>query len=427
MASNIRVAIVDDVQESRDNVERLLKFEPDVQVVGKASGGKEAIDLVLSQEPTVVLMDVNMPDIDGIEATKAIVSHRPNTGVIMMSVLNEPDVLRRSMLAGAREYLVKPFSFDELLSSVRMVHETVEKLPTSTSQQATQPASTSGGGTNTQHSGNRARIVTLAGSKGGAGRSFLACNFAVALKDSSKKRVALVDANMSAGDIGVLMNVGESKSVLEAVSYQYQIDSELMENILQEHGTGVKLLLAPSSPQDAEMVTPNILRDCLSAMSSMFDYIIVDTRPGFDDLNLQLFDMSDLILLTVTMEMSAIKDAKQFLEITELLGYDNDRVRVVLNRSNTSSGIPAEEIGDSLRRELWMAISDEPGPALRSVNEGVPLVAGGGNSTVANEIVRMVGKYLHEIEPELATVAASETAPKTSRSLVGRLRGALRS
>ena len=90
--ANIKVLIVDDVQESRDNVERLLKFEPDIEIVGKASSGREAIDLTASKQPTVVLMDVNMPEMDGIEATKVILSRRPNTGVIMMSVLNEPDV-----------------------------------------------------------------------------------------------------------------------------------------------------------------------------------------------------------------------------------------------------------------------------------------------------------------------------------------------
>ena len=101
----IKTVIVDDVQESRNNVERLLRFESDIQIVGSVGSGREAIDLVRDKQPDIVLMDVNMPGIDGIAATREIVSKRPNTGVVMMSVLNEPDVLRRSMLAGAREFL----------------------------------------------------------------------------------------------------------------------------------------------------------------------------------------------------------------------------------------------------------------------------------------------------------------------------------
>ena len=100
-------------------------------------------------------------------------------------------------------------------------------------------------------------------------------------------------------------------------------------------------------------MTPDLVRGLLGAMAEMYDYIVIDTRPSFDDLNLSLFDLSDLMLLVVTMDMAAIKDAKQFLEVTELLGFTIDRVRLVLNRNNTYSGIPATEIGESLKRPLW--------------------------------------------------------------------------
>jgi pilus assembly protein CpaE len=186
------------------------------------------------------------------------------------------------------------------------------------------------------------------------------------------------------------------------------------------------LLAAPSAPQDAEMVTTAIVRDCLGVMATMFDYIIVDTRPGFEDLNLQLFDLSDIILLLVTMDMAAIKDARQFLEITDLLGYESHRVRILLNRLNDYSGIPAMEIGDSLRRDLWAQIPDEPGPVLRSINEGVPLVSGNRESRAAVEIRRMVSTYLKEIDPELSELGIKETVGAGKSSLVGRLRVALR-
>lgn len=420
--AKIRVLIADDVQESRDNVERLLKFEPDIEIVGKAAGGREAVDLTLAKKPTVVLMDVNMPDLDGIEATKAVMAQRPNTGVIMMSVLNEPDVLRRSMLAGAREYLVKPFSLDDLLQSVRTVHEMVERLPVRATE-VVQVATPKEGG---QREQGQARIISFVSSKGGVGRSFLTCNFAVALREATKQRVVVVDTNLAFGDVGVFMNVGESKTIADAVPYRASIDADLVETILQEHASGVQLFLAPTAPQDAEMVTADIVRGCITVLATMFDYVIIDTRPGFDDLNLSLYDISDLLLLVVTMDMAAIKDARQFLEITDLLEYDRERVRIVLNRTNTYSGIPAPEIGDSLKRELWAQILDEPGPVLRSINEGVPLVTSSNDSKVGAEIRRLVGEYMREIDPELSP-SGTELDDKSKSSLVGRLRVALRS
>lgn len=421
--AKIKVLIVDDVQESRDNVERLLKFEPDIEIVGKASNGREAIEMTTAKQPTVVLMDVNMPGMDGIEATRAIMSRRSNTGVIMMSVLNEPDVLRRSMLAGAREYLVKPFSLDELLSGVRTVHQMVETLPVPAVEHVVRVTQKE----NSERATGQARVLTFASSKGGVGRSFLATNFAIALREITNQRVGILDANLAFGDIALLMNVGDGKTISEAVKYRDSIDDELLNTIMSDHASGVRLLAAPSAPQDAEVVTSSIVRDCLSVMATMFDYIVIDTRPGFEDLNLQLFDMSDVLLLVVTMDMAAIKDARQFLEITDLLGYEPNRVRILLNRLNEYSGIPALEIGESLRRELWAQIPDEPGPALRSINEGVPLVSGNRESKAAVEIRRMAAAYLREIDPELSDASAIDSAETNKSSLVGRLRVALRS
>ena len=421
--AKIRVLIVDDVQESRDNVERLLKFEPDIEIVGKASSGREAVEATAEKQPTVVLMDVNMPEMDGIEATKVILSQRPNTGVIMMSVLNEPDVLRRSMLAGAREYLVKPFSLDDLLSGVRTVHQMVESLPVHTIERevAAKPK------VNEQKAAGQARVISFVSSKGGVGRSVLATNFAIALREATKQRVGVLDANLAFGDVSLLMNIGDGKTISEAVAYKDSIDDEMLRTVLQDHASGVRVLASPSAPQDAEVVTTAIVRDCLSVMATMFDYIIIDSRPGFDDLNLQLFDLSDVLMLVVTMDMAAIKDARQFLEITDLLGYEPNRVRVLLNRMNDYSGIPAIEIGESLRRDLWAQIPDEPGPVLRSVNEGVPLVSGSRESKAAVEIRRMTTAYLKEIDPELADASAIEVSVDGSKSsLVGRLRVALR-
>lgn len=421
--AKIKVLIVDDVQESRDNVERLLKFEPDIEIVGKASSGREAIEATASAQPTVVLMDVNMPEMDGIEATKVILSRRPNTGVIMMSVLNEPDVLRRSMLAGAREYLVKPFSLDDLLSGVRTVHQMVESLPVQTIERevAQRPKA------NEQKPTGQARVITFASSKGGVGRSFLVTNFAIALRELTGQRVGILDANLAFGDISLLMNLGDGKTISEAVAYQESIDDEMLETVLQDHASGVRLLASPSAPQDAEVVTTTIVRDCLGVMATMFDYIVIDSRPGFDDLNLQLYDLSDLLMLIVTMDMAAIKDARQFLEIADLLGYETSRVRILLNRTNDYSGIPAVEIGESLRRDLWAQIPDEPGPVLRSINEGIPIVSGSRESKAAVEIRRMVAAYLKEIDPELSDISIGEVTGDVDKgSLVGRLRFALR-
>jgi pilus assembly protein CpaE len=143
VTENIRVVVVDDIAETRDHISKLLSFETDMDVVGVAASGAEALEVATRLQPDVVLMDINMPGMDGITTTEQLSSRVPHASIVMMSVQGEADYLRRSMLAGAREFLVKPFSSDELCDSIRNVHSReLEKqgrmlpalLPTTTSQ-----------------------------------------------------------------------------------------------------------------------------------------------------------------------------------------------------------------------------------------------------------------------------------------------------
>src|SRR5580765_1092303 len=142
MAEQIRVLIVDDIPETRDHLTKLLGFESDIEVVGSAASGTESLSMAGELLPDVVLMDINMPDMDGIAATEKLSTQVPTASVVMMSVQGEADYLRRSMLAGAREFLVKPFSSDELTASIRQVYtREQEKL----SRMATAPPVAAGG------------------------------------------------------------------------------------------------------------------------------------------------------------------------------------------------------------------------------------------------------------------------------------------
>src|SRR5512140_2497289 len=114
-----RVLIVDDVADTRENVRKLLQFESDIEVVGAARSGMEGVQLAQELDPDVVLMDINMPDLDGIAATEAIRQKSPHTQVVILSVQGDQNYMRRAMLAGARDFLTKPPMGDELVSAVR--------------------------------------------------------------------------------------------------------------------------------------------------------------------------------------------------------------------------------------------------------------------------------------------------------------------
>src|SRR4030067_2728137 len=118
-SEKIRVVIVDDIAETRENIRKLLQFEPDVEVVGVARTGREAMDISKDVKPDVLLMDINMPDMDGIAATEIIRKMVPYTQIVILSIQNDPNYMRRAMLAGARDFLTKPPTIDELNAAIR--------------------------------------------------------------------------------------------------------------------------------------------------------------------------------------------------------------------------------------------------------------------------------------------------------------------
>jgi two-component system sensor histidine kinase RpfC len=120
-SSTIRVLIVDDVAESRDNVEKLLRFEPDIQVVGKAARGQEGIDLATRLHPDVVLMDINMPDMDGIETVKLLrFMHKPADlpPIVALSADATPETQAACREIGFSAYLLKPIDTGILLRTL---------------------------------------------------------------------------------------------------------------------------------------------------------------------------------------------------------------------------------------------------------------------------------------------------------------------
>ena len=116
-----RVLIVDDHQLTRAGLVAILGREPDVVVVGEAGSGREAIDLARALEPDLVLMDIRMPDMDGLDATRRVKELNPRISVLLLSMFEDPDLLVDAVDAGAAGYVLKDSLIDDLLHAVREV------------------------------------------------------------------------------------------------------------------------------------------------------------------------------------------------------------------------------------------------------------------------------------------------------------------
>ena len=395
------------------NLRKLLQFETDIEVVGQASTGEEGIEIAKEVNPNVVLMDINMPGIDGISASEAITREVPIAQVIMMSVQSEADYIRRAMLAGARDFLTKPFSSDELLVTIRRVHERGKKA------MAHMPAFPPAEPVLISHrpgEGDKdGKVVVLFSPKGGSGCSVLTANLGVALTQAGKSTV-IVDANLTFGDLGVIMDVQGTHSFVDLAQRFDELDADLLSSVLTSHSSGLKVLLAPPRPEMGELITSKHMQTVLTLLRIRFDYILVDTNTSLQDVILTTFDQADKIILVTTPDIPCIKDTRLFFEVIEQLDYGTDHTMLVLNRADRHAGITATDVENTLKHSVEVAIPADTRTVMFSINQGIPFVIREPGKPVSIAILELAKRLREMLEEKEETERVAEPVGRSRLS-----------
>jgi len=403
-SNKFRVLIVDDVAETRENVRKLLQFEADVDVVGVARTGREAIDIAQDVEPDVILMDINMPDMDGIAATEAIRQKRPFVQVVILSVQSDQNYMRRAMLAGARDFLTKPPMGDELISAIRragtMAHQ--EKAKGASASAVT----SSGLPTVPNISSSQGKIITVYSPKGGTGCTAVAVNLGIALHNDETRSV-IVDGNLQFGDVAVFVNEQGKNTILDLASIAEELDPEIVGNVMVKHNaSGVHVLAAPSRPEQAESITGQQFLQVLKYLRRLYAYVIVDTPSMLTDVVLSSVDESDIIVLIATQDIPAIKNTRLFLDLVSSLGVDRERIVFTMNRYDKRIGITPDKIGENLKVEVAAIIPLDERGVIPSVNRGVPFILGNKPQPASEGILSLA----ESIRERLASIETEDEA-----------------
>jgi pilus assembly protein CpaE len=374
-ADKIRVLIVDDIAETRENVRKLLQFESDVEVVGTARTGKEGIQFAMEMNPDVVLMDINMPDIDGITATENIRHQSPHIQVVILSVQGDPNYMRRAMLAGARDFLTKPPMGDELISAIKRAGEMAHlERAKGAKQQAVMSAATGPSGKGGFSGAPQGKIVVVYSPKGGTGCTTIAVNLAIALNNEDTRTV-LVDGNLQFGDVAVFVNEQGKNTILDIAPRVDDLDAEIIEDILIKHeASGIRILAAPQRPELAEKISADQFMKVLQFMQRIYSYVVVDTSSILTDVILSAIDLSDVVVLVTTQEIPAIKNSRLILDLLSTMGISKDRIIFAMNRFDKRIAITPERVGENLKHEVAAVIPLDEKVAITAVNRGIPFM-----------------------------------------------------
>lgn len=374
ISEKIRVLIVSGSASDREQIGRLLMADPQIDVAGGAASGQEALERCPILRPDVALVDLDLADGSGVAATEALTARFPWVSVIITSRTEDSDSLRQAMLAGARLFLTLPAGEAELAPSVVQVyrHDAARRaLHATASPPAPREVAGAAGAPAVARDG---KVITFYSAKGGVGCTTLACNLAVALRKTTGKEVALFDCGLLFGDVGVVLNLNPRQTIVDLLPHGGSIDSELLNQVMVTHASGVKVLLAPPSPEKAELVTAEHVRKVLAALRERFDFVVIDTWPTFEERILHVLDASDSIVVPTTLEMPAIKNCKLLLDVTAALSYPPEKIALVLNRADSRGGIRVQDVEQILQRTFVAEVVSDGRLTTHSLNEGVPFV-----------------------------------------------------
>ncbi len=423
MAEKIRVMIVDDIAETREQLRKLLSFDPDITVVAMAGSGEEAVAQVVEANPDVVLMDINLPGMDGISATAKLLELVPTVQVVMLSVQGDVDYMRRAMMAGARDFLTKPPSADDLINTIHRMAKLRPRTVVPPSATAAAVAGVAAGGGVPMRAG---KIITFFTPKGGTGVTSIAVNTALALQKQigDSGHVALVDANLQFGDVSIFLKLKPTRTIADLAPRIEEMDVELLRTVMVTHPTGLQILAAPAAPEDAEIVRNSGVDDnggnralhvILEFMQHQYDYIIVDTPHVVDDVMLALLDLSDLVLLVTRPVIPEIRGVRVFIELLQKMEFDMQRVGLVINAvDNKRMGIQPEAIERAMMPAIARLPLDER-TALRAANYGVPYLLQSPKQPLSQAVVELA-QALRERFSE-----AEEKERPTAQGGLGRL------
>jgi pilus assembly protein CpaE len=356
-----------------------------------------------------------MPGVDGIGASQQITEIAPTVQIIIMSVQSDPNYLRRAMMAGARDFLTKPFGGDELTAAIRRVHE---KRPA----RSVAPVSYTdhGGSNNTKRSRKKeGTIITIYSPKGGTGCSSIAINVAVTLAKRGHRTV-LVDGSLQFGDISVMLNMKTMTSLADLSGERGgELDAELISSIVQVHRTDLNVLLAPPRPEMADMITEESLTLLLQSLRQQYEFVIVDTASHLSEKTLALLDVADRILLVTQQSLPALKNVSRFFDLTESLDYSMDKVWMIVNQASNKHRIKVKDIADTLKRPVFMAIPEDGDTIWSAVDEGVPIVVGQNQkqpvSKAMIKLADMIRRELANEEDATEEVSIAEQKGKTGK------------
>lgn len=395
MGSHIKIVLVNLSDTAESSIEKIVKDLPNVEIVAQTLQFLEGYDIIKNEKPDIVIINLYQAEEKALALAERISTNLSNITLFLSSPQAYPEIIIRSMRAGAREFIIQPFKKEELTNALNNYLDFKER--------------------SSMGKGRDGKIISVFGVKGGVGTTTIATNLAVLLKKKSNKDVILVDFNFKLGNAALYLSIKPKFSIMDVALNLNNIDGARLKKSLPKHSTGVSMLPGPPRLEDSESLKGIQVEKILTLLKNLYDFVIIDTSREFDDLNIKALDSSDLILAIANIEIATIYNAKSCLDLFKRMGYDQDKVRLILNRHISQNGFKTETLEKTIDYPVFMKIPNQTyANVIDSINNGTPITQMMPKSKMSVSINDLVSKLNGKL-------SIQKEDKKQSKSLIKKL------
>jgi pilus assembly protein CpaE len=368
---DVPLLISDQSLDGRFELKRLAQKGGAI-IAGEVGLGTEAVTTAAEVKPSVILVGMTKPIERATQTIESFLEVLPETPVIAYGWEQDVDIVRRAMLAGARDFIVMPVDEWRLAEVVRSVLASQDRRRERESSEAT-PKSP------------RGFVVSVFAAKGGVGKTTLATNVAVALSSRDGDTVALIDGDDGFGDVAGMLDLEPGHDLVEFLQRSGEEGPAEITDLMVRHSSGVYVLPAPAQPLNWRSISADDIQRVVSLIARRFDIVIIDTGGVLTDITLAILKQSDLVLWITSPDYASVSNSIAGLDALGQLSYPKERIRTVLNMVSPDSRTATERIESALGVTLWWQIPYDP--ELRSGSQaGQPAVAAAAKSRGAESI-----------------------------------------
>jgi pilus assembly protein CpaE len=366
-AANVpnRIVAIGDPGANQEQIVAALSptSQSDFNLVDVIVPSENLVRDILAAEPQLILVDSQTGEQSILDIIDDLTLQIPQVAIVAIIPGNDPLMAQQVMLAGARAFLVHPFTQINLLSTLRRVRDLEARRPKS--QLAESGPVEQLGQMNT---------LVVYSPRGGAGCTTMAVNLAIAIHEKTGQRVLLMGGKLFFGHLSLMLNIRTNNSLADLIPHAGQLDNALIRDVVVEHATGIHILMEPFDFQIAQGIRPQELYNVLVGLQQAYDLIVVDAGSALTENTVTLMDAADRILLVTNPELASLQDSKRFIEISQTLGYQQEKLLLVLNRVGMRGSVKTGDIETALNQKPFAQIPESGMKALWSLNRGIPMV-----------------------------------------------------